>query len=330
MKKWLGSAACVVWIVGSGGCAGLLGLDDKLFGDGGGGAGGTTNAGGNPAGGSGGTGSTGGAGGTTSEGGGGAGGSEVLPLNDEFDFPLNGKESLDVLAERGWLFTWRPPGQEPYPEPVRDMFPYPGVSVESGQLVFETPETFYWFHQQKGVFMYKNLTGDFLVVADVEVEEGAAPGLPADEGAGAGLMVRHPDSAAHTEGNQRWMSIHRGARMAVPNVSASWSWTDGDGSAPAEGQQIFATGKVALCRTAAGVSLWSKDAETWKNRDDLLVGLSAGFALPDQVQVGLFVYAYNVDEGLENLPSPAGVKGVFKYVRQYEPGGSCDPGAHGE
>lgn len=335
MKTSLGSAAMVAAAIASAGCNGLLGLDDKLFDEsaGGGGTGGatTTSSGGGGAGGATPTDPTGGGTTTTdTTGGGGAGGGTPDPLDDEFDFVGAGDQAANALAARGWLFTWREPTKEAYPEfGPPDNFPYPNLAVNNDQLVFGLQKTFYWVLQKKGVLMYKKIAGDFLVVADVLVSDGPTPGIPKDQQAGAGILVRDPASSSFATGGQNWISIDRSGKLGVSYVHASW------GRGPAQdskGEPAAQGGKIALCRTGDAFQVWSRDGGSgWVPRSNLLDTLPGDFQLPSEVQVGLFAYAYNRDEGAQvDLPSPAGVKGAFQYVRQYDAKQGCNPSLHDE
>lgn len=335
MKTNLGSSAMVVVAMASAGCSGLLGLDDKLFDDstGGGGTGGQV------------TSSTGGAGGTTTDtaggggstttnaaGGGGTGGGALDPLDDELDFEATGDQTPSALADRGWLFTWREPTKEGYPEfGPPDDFPYPDMDVTGGQLQFSLKSTFYWVNQRKGLLMYKQISGDFLVVADVLVSDHAqpTPGIPQDEQAGAGLMVRDPASSAFASGGQSWLAIDRSGRFGVSYVHASWGRGAMDSSV---GEPALPGGKIAICRTGDDFQVWSRDGgSAWVPRSALLDTLPEDFNLPDEVQVGFFVYAYNFDVGTGvDLMTPDGVKGTFQYIRQYDASRGCNPTLHGE
>ena len=335
MKTVLGSTIVAVAVMTSAGCSGLLGLEDKLFEEptGGGGAGGsggattTTGSGGTTT-----TATAGGGGTTTTETAGGAGGGSTDPLDDEFDFEAGADTVQQTLASRGWSFTWREPTKEPYPEFGQpDVFPYPNMGVTDDQLVFALTKTFYWVGAKKGVLMYKKISGDFLVVTDVLVKDHAepTPGIPQDEQAGAGIMVRDPASSAFASGGQSWMSIDRSGKLGVSYVHGTWAR---DGGFESLGATAAQGGKLALCRVGTKFQFYSKDAaKPWDEREELLDNLPMDYELPDEVQVGLFMYSYNFDEvaGMD-LPTPNGVKGAFQYVRQHDPQGSCNPADHGE
>ncbi len=333
MKTVLGSAVLVVAVMTSAGCSGLLGLEDKLFEEPTGGGGGTTTTG--TAGGGGTTATdTGGAGGTTTTdptGGGGTGGGPAQdPLDDELDFEAGEGTVQQVLADRGWSFTWRDPTKEPYPEfGPPDVFPYPDMDVTDGRLTFGLHQTFYWVDQKKGVLMYKKISGNFLVVADVFVEDHAQPlpGIPKILQAGAGIMVRDPASSAFPSSGQTWISIDRSGKEGVSHVHASWGRDVEDGS---KGAMAAQGGKIAICRSGGNFQVWSRDGGfSWVPRTDLLDTLPGDFDLVGEVQVGLFVYVFNSD-GTNDLPSPDGVKGKFEYVHQYDPAEGCDPALYGE
>lgn len=306
------------------GCSGILGFDDKTFD----GSGGTTTSTSTGATGGGGTG-TGGTGGksTGGTGGGGAGGGgtggtsgnggATATLDDEFDFDPAGAPD-DALKARGWRFTRQ---EEPYPAAA----PFPGVFVESGLLQVALADTFYWFSGNKGFLMYKELTGDFLVVADVAAKKlDIKAGIPEDMQSGAGILARDPAGAAFSTDYQHWLAVDRGGNDGVLHVHGTWVGPLGSASQPANTAQQ--QGKVAMCRVGDQFTIWSKEEGTWQPRTSLLKPDLVD-VLPATLQVGVFAYAGGSSP---QDPTPAGVLGEIDFVHQYAPAGSCDPGDHGE
>ena len=203
--------------------------------------------------------------------------------------------------------------------------------VTDDQFVFGISKTSYWVNERKGVLMYKVISGDFLIVSDVMAKDHAepTPGVPTDQQAGAGIMARDPASSAFATGGQNWISIDRSGVFGAPKVHGSWGRGAANGSLGTDAAQ---GGRVALCRLGTKFHVFFKDGgKAWEPKDQLLADLPVDFVLPDQLQVGLFLYAYNVEMGTGmDLPSPHGVKGAFQYVHQLDPAGSCNPASHGE
>jgi len=317
------AVACVVLL--STGCSGLLGLDDKTFDGSGGTSGPSTTAASGGAGGTGGTGTAGSGGSTGSGGVGGSGGASsgsggVLAglLDDEFDFDSGGDPAA-ALGARGWRFTR---GEEEYPAAA----PYPSVYVESGKLQVALDKTFFWYAGGKGFLMYKEITGDFLVVADsYSTRLNPSGGVPLDYQSGAGILARDPASAASAMGNQHWLAVDRGANAGVLRVHGTWTRASGAStSLPADVSSQ--DGKVAMCRIGEAFAIWSKEGGTWVDRTSLLAPNLVD-DLPATLQVGLFAYAGAEFPGDS---TPAGVLGRFDFVHQVDPGGDCNPAAHQE
>ena len=145
-----------------------------------------------------------------------------------------------------------------------------------------------------------------------------------------GLLVRDPTSAGGPL--ERWVSIDRGSDNVSGVVTAAvhGSWSDGLGapdqdSLPAPGA---ATGKIALARDSLGqFHIFSKTGGIWTNHDLLIETFTDG-SMPDSLQAGLFLYAYD-NPKLDPLPN--GVMGSVAYVHQYDlSGGSYNPADYNE
>ncbi len=317
----------------SAGCAGLLGLDDKKFeGEGGGGDGGgttSTSAGGGGAGGS--VASSGGTGGVATTGGGGGtggtGGTGGCPplepigaLDDEFDFPTCGSPDT-ALGQRGWRFVIQEESQK-----YADVDQYPGVLVEQGKLMVGIPDTLYWSGGEQGFLMYKEVTGDFLIVAKAKATVLMGEDTPADQQAGAGILVRDLDGLIPgVSGGDRWIAADRGANGGFLKIHGTRSNDLLQQSVSNPADTMVKDGGVAVCRTGNDFSIWFEEPGGWVNRTDLLASaLLQGFS--NEVQVGLFAYRFNDSQ----VNGGAGVRGTFEFVHHYPPNGDCDPGAHGE
>lgn len=330
MNTQRGTALLVFCGAFSAGCAGLLGLDDKKFeGEGGGGDGGgtsSTSAGGGGAGGS--VASSGGTGGVATTGGGGGtggtGGTGGCPpldpigaLDDEFDFPTCGSPDT-ALGQRGWRFVI-----QEEPQKYQNLDQYPGVFVEEGRLMVGIPDTLYWSNGEQGFLMYKEVTGDFLIVAKAKATVLMGEDTPADDQAGAGILVRDPFDLG-LGGGGRWIAADRGANGGFLKIHGTRSTAlFQTTSNPAD--TSVQDGGIAVCRTGNDFSIWFDEPGGWVDMtellDDALLELFS-----NQVQVGLFAYRFN--EPPVNVG--AGVRGTFEFVHHYPPNGDCNPGAHGE
>lgn len=320
----------------SAGCAGLLGLDDKKFeGEGGGGDGGTTTAstGGGGAGGgvTGGTGTGGGGtggGGTggTGTGGGGTGGTggcapldPIGGLDDEFDFATCGSPDT-ALGQRGWRFV-----TQEEPQKYANVDQYPGVFVEQEKLMVAIPDTLYWSNGKQGFLMYKEVTGDFLIVTKAKTTVLMGEDIPLDQQVGAGILVRDPFDLGLVTGGRRWIAADRGANAGFLKIHGTRSNDLLQQSVSNPADTMVKDGGVAVCRIDNNFSIWFEEPAGWVNRTDLLAtALLQGFS--DQVQVGLFAYRGN-DTQVNVDP---GVQGTFEFVHHHPPNGECDPGVHGE
>lgn len=332
MRVERGAALLVIGSVLSLGCAGLLGLDDRKFGEGGGGQGAAESGGG-------GAGAEGGAGGAGAGGAGTGGaacdnGSKTALVDDTFDFVPCG-EPVQALTDRGWTYSraTAPLGGEQYPAGA----PYPGVLLDGERLVLELAKTFFWSAGNKGALVYKEIAGDFLVVADVSLANKKDGGLPADAQAGVGLLVRRPDGKLSPFNDQTWIAYHLGADSSsgtpTPVLLGSWSapnGTPGENDVsltgnPAASAVPAPAGKIAICRKAGQYSLWFEDgAGAWSDRTQDLPPNPPVASLTGPVQVGLFAYSYNT------MPdSPKGVVATFERVHQFDPSAKgCDPTPH--
>ena len=326
-------------LVATSGCAGLLGLDDKHFGEGGGGTttgtGGTTSSGGTTStGGVGGDtgGTTGGTGGVTSGTGGVTGGTggttcpegpHNAELIDEFDFsPMLCGDTAGTLKGRGWHLAWQE--ENDYPTPPFGI----GLAIDNGALRMGVQSSALFYDGQPGPFIYKTVSGPFLIVADVALSTGQGAGsLPTIERAGAGILLRDPESVGTPL--ERWIAVDRGSDNGTATAHGLWSnWDTGSMMQAELPDGSPASGKIALCRNGqGGIEAWIRASDgTWVNSTSLIAGAPEG-SLPDTLQVGLFLTAYHLPD---NDPIAGGVAGTFQYIHEYTPGGSCDPTGQSE
>ncbi len=86
------------------------------------------------------------------------------------------------------------------------------VGVEGGVLTITPATTGYWFNGDQGGLIYKQLTSDFMVTADISVENFASPGTPTASNCLGLILARNPISALQ---NNVW--------IGVGSVSDQWS-----------------------------------------------------------------------------------------------------------
>lgn len=117
-------------------------------------------------------------------------------LDDEFDDPTTLARWSRLDRSEGW------------PDQIKRL----NIATTSpGQLHFE-PYTSFWFANFHAPYLYKEVTGDFVVTTRVEVS-GAKDPVPKQGYSLAGLLVRapHPETAAAWKpGSENWLFITAG------------------------------------------------------------------------------------------------------------------------
>jgi regulation of enolase protein 1 (concanavalin A-like superfamily) len=286
-------SACDGGADGSGGSAGEAGA-----------AGSTASAqgsaggeGGTPAGGS--AGEAGSAGGST--GGGGAGGSmdDLAPLSDDFE---------DASTLSAWTFLHEELGL-PAPHTLLDI-----DTTVPGRLVIE-PTVSAWYQSGMATFLYKEVTGDFLVeVSAAAFQKGTGGAPPAEQYNSAGLLVRDPGS---TLASQSWLMYNIGYQDQFIGV-------EGKATVASQSELILLpTGgvheaRLRLCRVGDTVRMLRRlpGEPTWTETHTFpgTFPQTAPFALPATVQVGLIDNAYLV----------AGLRAEFEYIEFSRPRAPAD------
>ncbi len=119
---------------------------------------------------------------------------DLAALGDEFDDPASLARWSRVDRTEGW------------PDQIKRL------EISAGNLHLE-PHTSFWFGDFHAPFLYKQVTGDFIVTTRVEVT-GANDPVPAQAYSLAGLLVRapHPETAAAwVRGTENWLFITAGS-----------------------------------------------------------------------------------------------------------------------
>ena len=161
--------------------------------------------------------------------------------------------------------------------------PYSLLQVEDGTLVIE-PEVGGWYADWTGFFMFRELSGDFMIETDVVVTTQSGSGAPENPYNTAGLLLRDPDSAP---GSQTWMTYNVGMQDGELGTEAkltidSFSVLD---VTPGE-----ASGVLRICRVGDSVHYARKLAgET----DFTVTDTYDDVPLPDTVQAGLMTTTWN-------------------------------------
>ena len=275
---------------GTGGSAGQGGTTTStvLFGGGAaggnggsGGSGGDTSSGAGGAGGAGNTANTGGSGGSTTD--------DLAALSDDFDDPSTLPQWTLLHEELG--------------TPV----PYDSLDIDTtapGKLVV-VPTVSAWFEDLMATFLYKEVTGDFVVEVDAAAyQKGTAQGAPTQQYNSAGLLIRDPSSVT---GSQDWLMYNIGYQDS--GLGFEGKATTGSQSelhfADTEGQHAA---RLRMCRLGNTVRMLRRlpGEPTWTETHVFPGSFPAtpAFTLPATVQVGIIDNAYLV----------AGVRAEFEYI----------------
>ena len=158
------------------------------------------------------------------------------------------------------------------------------IQSDKGSLVMTLTHRALWFMQQRGVLLYKPVTGNFRITAEVHTSRSSDPNLPPG-GDGkvqlAGVMARNGES---TQENYVFIVVGddaNGLSVETKNTVDSFSKFDGPdwGSPEAE---------LRLCRFGSAVSVYKRRAVTGEAWTE-----AASFErpdLPETLQVGANIY----------------------------------------
>jgi len=267
----------------SGGCD--VGLDGKRFDGGSGGATSSSTSG---------TGATGGQGGGGSgAGGGGSGGGVSCTLSDELD------DARTLTA------CWTNAADA---EGGANGFAQLGIDG-TGYLVTRPEQGAGFWLNQRGPYLYKEVTGDFAMVSYItahhQADENLAPTVDYNVG---GIVVRSPPT-----GTETWLKYeigHVDDGVGVGTLAGSTVGSVSEHLMPYHYEGLF-RGRLALCRVGASVLYFFRpNPEGPWSAEDLQYTAGAGTAaadFPASVQAGITVSGY--------APETPDVEAAFDYVR---------------
>ncbi len=140
-----------------------------------------------------------GSGGDAGSGGGGGGGPSALELiSDEFDDATTLSDWQRVYVEESWGF---------------DQLETIDIDTTEPGAMYLLPHTNAWFQDWRGVLVFKEITGDFIATAHMEVSNRAGTGAPGELYSLAGIMTRAPRSvtpATWTAGGEDYVFLSMG------------------------------------------------------------------------------------------------------------------------
>jgi hypothetical protein len=151
-----------------------------------------------------------------------------------------------------------------------------------------------WFDKIHGPFIYKNVTGDFLLLAEVYAgTAGNAGGTPTGSYNTAGLLARDPSGdATHSE---NWVLLdvgHQGSELPTPMLGTMVKNTHG-GSSDKYASPGGSSGKLAICRVGSEFQYFEV---LYSSDNNMLTAHpshpSDTLNMPATLQVGLTVGAY--------------------------------------
>jgi hypothetical protein len=169
-----------------------------------------------------------------------------------------------------------------------------------------------WF-DEVAPFLYKEVTGNFLVVASVAARGLAdSSGPPTQDYNGCGLLVRAPiDLAMPTNTDENWVKYEMAYRDSVLGAGSLAARTASSQSAHLVPYSYdgITIGEVAICRVGDTYRLYRRNAVavTWVLEHTRASGQDGVPLLPATVQVGPFAAAYEAGS--------ADVRAEIDYVR---------------
>ena len=290
------SCVLVASSLGLAGCNTIFGIDEgELMGPGG--SGGAAGDGG-MAGAGGGTGGTAGSGGMAGSGGSGGAGGCSGPVSDEFDDPTTLSACwTQVNAALTTTFDID--------------------TTNPDQLTIVPVANSGSWQESIAPFLYKEITGDFLVAAYVVAENALFLGsAPTSNYNMAGLFVRRPIAVGPPNLDEDWIKWEIGHRVdnlmppdPIPAVGTLAARTVSSSSAHVlpYGEEDTHESGLAICRVGASFDLYRRLASgDWAVLHALVQGTSAP-NLPDTIQVGVIAGAFSAQL--------ADIQARFEYVR---------------
>lgn len=102
---------------------------------------------------------------------------DLTPLSDEFNDASTLSQWQRVYAVEGWN---------------ADQLEKQDINSTRAGRMFMMPFTSTWYNDYRGELTFKNVTGDFIATADVEVTSRSGSGAPRSNYSLAGIMIRAP------------------------------------------------------------------------------------------------------------------------------------------
>lgn len=219
---------------------------------------------------------------------GGAGGDDLSALDDELDDPTT-------------LSDWKLLHQE-----LGLPAPYDTLDIDTtvpGKLAI-SPTVSAWYMEDMATFLYKEVTGDFVVEVDAAAyKKNTASSAPTEIFNSAGLLVRDPASGA---GTQRWVMYNIGYQQDFLGVEGKVTQSSQSELIliPTSGQHA---GRLRICRVDGAVHMLRRlpGDQAWTETHTFPGTFQTPtFTFPDTVQVGFIDNAYTV----------ADVRAEFDYI----------------
>ncbi len=194
------------------------------------------------------------------------------------------------------------------------------VSMTSDGRLTMTPTAGGWYGDFSGPFLYKDLSGDFVVEVTVSADRVGSPGSP-PTGLynSAGLMVRDPASSS---GSENWIIHNVGNQSLEVGLSSEGKTTTNSNSVldltPVSG---MTAGMLRICRVGSEFIL----ARQLDGEDAWMVTNSYNRSdMPGALQVGLMTNGWNSNGTEPDLGASPDVVGTFEYIRMWRPDGAGD------
>jgi regulation of enolase protein 1 (concanavalin A-like superfamily) len=196
-----------------------------------------------------------------------------------------------------------------------DPAPYSSLDIDgtnAGQLTI-IPNAGGWFDDYDGTFLFKPMSGDFVVEVSVTASQQGAPSSPPDMlYNSAGLMVRDPASG---DGSENWVIHNVGRQSMQIGVATEGKTTQNSNSSLQLTPGTF-SGRLRLCRVGSRFLLARQlsDESSWTqtnayDRTDM----------PNDVQLGMMVNGWNSNGGQPDLDLDPDVVATFDYIRMWRP-----------
>ncbi|HUH37906.1 MAG TPA: hypothetical protein VL027_08180 [Spongiibacteraceae bacterium] len=167
------------------------------------------------------------------------------------------------------------------------------VRQTAGSLLMVPNRESVWWKNKHGPMLYHDVDGDFSATVALRVRKHSDPAQPPDrEWQFGGIILRDPRSAAWLGRENYVFNVvgHRGSRLQVETKSTrlgrsqvdAWNWPDGDA-------------ELRIQRRGAHYEMAVRPAAQapWQVLTDYVRP-----DLPDQLQLGLIVYAYSEGRGI--------------------------------